>query len=120
MTALPLLILTKQRKSSGFQCHARQRMCPNRVTTALLIPESFRPQFKKIIQNASALVILRFYQYRKLALLQQTWFKKQSPVAGSGRRGRSIAMAINMSELSACRVNYKKSLANLKRVMQAR
>ncbi len=29
-------------------------------------------------------------------------------------------MAINMSELSACRVNYKKSLANLKRVMQAR
>jgi hypothetical protein len=77
-------------------------------------------QFKKTAKDASALVIIRFYQYRKLALLQQTWFAKNDSASASGRsRGRHGAMAINMAELRASRISYKKSLANLKNIVQA-
>ena len=80
-----------------------------------------RSQFKKEAKDASAFVIVRFYQYRKLALLQQTWFANNGSASAAGRsRGRRGAMAINMTELNACRVSYKKSLANLKSIMQAR
>jgi hypothetical protein len=81
---------------------------PQLLTAVLL-------QFKSDTIHASAIVIIRFYQYRKLALLQKTWFDK--------KRGRSrghSTLPLNMHELRASRISYKRSLANLKLVLQAR
>ena len=49
-------------------------------------------------------------------MLQKTWFERTP--AGRGHRGHST-LPLNMSDLNATRLSYKKSLANLKRVMQA-
>jgi len=71
--------------------------------------------------QASAMVIMRFFQYRKLVMMQKSWFESNAIRSKGGLRARGHSVVpVNMLELNASRLSYRKSLANLKRNIQVR